>query len=76
MVKKAVVSKKSGRLSDIDENDAESLAYNVVGTWVVAMSLRTLTTMLDSAETLQKFSILFTLRPLRGAKPAKKKKTG
>ena len=29
MVKKAVVSKKSGRLSDIDENDAESLAYNV-----------------------------------------------
>ena len=29
MVKKAVVSKKSGRSSDIDENDAESLAYNV-----------------------------------------------
>lgn len=29
MVKKAVVAKKSGRSSDIDENDAESLAYNV-----------------------------------------------
>ena len=29
MVKKAVVAKNSGRSSDIDENDAESLAYNV-----------------------------------------------